>query len=137
MVLLVHAVATWFMVGLIWFVQLVHYPLFAQVGQGGYATYQRLHMQRTSWVVGPVMVIEGITGIGLLWQDMNAILLWSGLGLLGLIWLSTALLQVPRHNRLLRQFDGTHHRVLVLTNWVRTIAWTVRGILVFFMVSVR
>ena len=34
LLLLLHAGATFFMCGLIWFVQIVHYPLFAQVGSG-------------------------------------------------------------------------------------------------------
>jgi hypothetical protein len=33
LVLLANLAATFFMVGLIWFVQIVHYPLFGQVGR--------------------------------------------------------------------------------------------------------
>ena len=35
LLLLLHAAATLFMTGLIWFVQVVHYPLFARVGEDG------------------------------------------------------------------------------------------------------
>ncbi len=41
-----HLVATAAMVGLIWFVQVVHYPLFAAVGSGGFAEC----LVRTNWV---------------------------------------------------------------------------------------
>jgi hypothetical protein len=45
------------------------------------------------------------------------------------IWLSTALLQVPCHNRLMLAFDRDAIRLLVLTNWIRTLLWTARGVL--------
>jgi hypothetical protein len=45
------------------------------------------------------------------------------------IWLSTALLQVPRHRALEAGFDPAAHRALVATNWIRTVAWTARGFL--------
>lgn len=55
---------------------------------------------------------------------------WLGLALLTVLWLSTAFLQVPRHNALATGFDSLQHRGLVLGNWVRTVAWTGRGALV-------
>jgi sterol desaturase/sphingolipid hydroxylase (fatty acid hydroxylase superfamily) len=59
--------ATWFMVGLIWFVQVVHYPLFAAVPAGEpFAAYHRQHVRRTTWVVAPVMLVELVTAVALL-----------------------------------------------------------------------
>ena len=37
-VLLTHLAATLYMVGVIWFVQVVHYPLFARAGAEGFAS---------------------------------------------------------------------------------------------------
>lgn len=59
--LLAHAAATWAMVGLIWFVQVVHYPLFAAVDAAESPVYARLHQRRTTWVVGPPMLVERAT----------------------------------------------------------------------------
>ena len=56
--LIVHAAATWFMTGLIWFVQIVHYPLFAKVGALAFKEYEHDHQRKTTWVVAPVMLIE-------------------------------------------------------------------------------
>ena len=53
------------MVGLIWFVQIVHYPLFSAVGERGYTAYQIQHMNLTGAVVGPPMVIEALTALWL------------------------------------------------------------------------
>lgn len=52
-----------------------------------------------------------------------------------LIWGSTALLQVPMHNALSTGFDSKAHRSLVLSNWIHTVAWSLRGVLVLFLVN--
>ncbi len=136
--LLVHAGATWTMVGVIWVMQLVHYPLFAQVGPETYATYQTLHMQRITWIVGPVMLVELATA-GLLAAGYAALVpsvqVWTGLGLLALIWVSTGLVQAPLHGLLTDGFNARWHNWLVRSNWLRTVAWTVRGILALWMLT--
>jgi hypothetical protein len=50
-------------------------------------------------------------------------------GLLVAIWASTFLVQVPLHNALVDGFDAGAHGSLVRTNWVRTIGWSARGLL--------
>jgi len=128
--LLIHAGATLYMTGLIWFVQLVHYPLMGKVGPDGYAQYQRLHERKTLLAVGPAMLVELITAVLLVIYTPNPIgpaSAWIGLGLVVLIWLSTALLQVPCHKKLAAGFDADAHRRLVRTNWLRTILWSARG----------
>ena len=127
-----HMVVTWFMTGLIWFIQVVHYPLFARVGKNHYEMYQTSHMRLTTWVVGPPMVIEALTGVALLFVVLKGIppvLVWANLGLLGMIWISTVLWQVPQHNTLLNGFNAVAHQRLIRSNWVRTFAWTVRALL--------
>jgi hypothetical protein len=60
---------------------------------------------------------------------------WNGLSLLALVWLSTVLLQVPRHRAQGSGFDPAAWRVLVLTNGLRTAAWSLRGLLVLWMLA--
>ncbi len=118
------------MTGLIWFVQVVHYPLFARVG-GDFVAYQQAHMQQTTWVVGPVMLLEAITAVALLLDRpawMSAAAVWTNLALLVLIWASTALLQVPQHEKLLSGFAAGPHAVLLKSNWLRTTLWTLRSV---------
>lgn len=131
--LIVQTLATLFMTGLIWFVQIVHYPLMGRVGGDGFARYEAAHARLTTWVVGPPMLAEGVTAIMILvlgpawlpaWQA------WTGLALLALIWTSTAALQVPAHRRLAGGFDPSAHRRLVSTNWIRVVAWSLRAVLV-------
>lgn len=121
------------MVGLIWFVQIVHYPMFRNVGEGSFLDYARLHQRLTTWVVAPFMLVEAFTAVGLLYCSPKSIpssWLWTGIALVFIVWLSTAVLQVPRHGALAEGgFSAIHHSALVTSNWVRTIAWTARGLL--------
>lgn len=135
----VHAGATWFMVGLIWFVQVVHYPLMGVVPADGFAAFARHHQRQTTWIVGPVMLIEVSSALLLVWllpgEIADTQMKWVGLGLLVLIWVSTFAVQVPLHERLASGFDGAVWRRLVATNWLRTIAWTARGIIAMLMLG--
>ena len=132
--LALHAAATGFMVGLIWFVQVVHYPLFSSVGDEQFPRYALAHQTRTTFVVMPPMLVELITAALLLTVDAvprNLALL--GLGLLIATWISTFAVQVPCHARLARGFHAPAHRALVATNWARTILWTARLPLALWM----
>lgn len=132
MLLLAQLLSTLTMTGLIWFVQVVHYPLFERVDDPAFAAE---HATRTTYVVAPLMVLELATGVALLraaWRPgfITAAEAWAGAALVGAIWLSTALLQVPLHNRLQARHSLADARRLVATNWVRTVAWTLRTALV-------
>ena len=137
-VLLVHAGATLFMVGVIWFVQIVHYPLFGRVGKEGFADYSRAHARLTGLVVGPPMLVEAATAVALVARTPQGIPFYLpvlGLVLLAVVWLSTALLQSPQHTTLGGGFVPASHRFLVASNWLRTVCWTARGVLVLWMIS--
>ena len=124
------------LVGLIWTIQVVHYPLFALVGDDRQVDYQKVHMDRITWVVGPLMLVE-LVAVGTLWimSPFNPLAL-GGAILLGVIWISTAFFQVPCHGRLLAGFDSGIHGRLVRSNWIRTIAWTGRGIIAVAMAGI-
>lgn len=129
-VMLAHLAATWFMVGLIWFVQIVHYPMFADVGREVFARYAAIHQRATGFVVIPVMLVELATAGWLLAafrNDVGSALAWAGAVMVVLIWLSTFTLQVPMHRKLSGGFDAQAWRFLVRTNWLRTVLWTARG----------
>ena len=136
LIFILHLGSTLYMVGLIWFVQLVHYPLHGWVGTQTFALYQQKHMQWTSLAVGPAMLIEAATTLFLFLYPMQKLPSWAflvGLILLGIVWLSTAFLQVPAHNQLLHSFNSSAHNTLVWSNWIRTIAWTARGALILWL----
>lgn len=107
--LFVHTVAAMFMLRVIWFVQIVHYPMFRNVGESGFAGYEWQHTRRTSWVLALPMLAELASAVILAWR-LGGILAWCGLAVLGLIWASTGLWQVPAHRRLEGGFDVATHR---------------------------
>ena len=127
-VLLTNAAATLFMTGVIWIVQVVHYPLFAGVGAEGFGRYSTDHARLITYVVLPAMLVELATAALLaLRPGALGASAYIGLALVGLIWASTFFVQVPLHERLSTGFDGQAHRLLVSTNWLRTGLWTARA----------
>jgi hypothetical protein len=143
MAILVHLLATVYMAGVIWFVQVVHYPMFS-----GFSEFSEFagtefrscairHQRLTARVVLLPMVIEITTGIWLAIAHHNsatAMWWWIALALIGVIWWSTFAIQVPLHQTLARGFQPAAHQRLVTSNWVRTVAWSVRAVLVGVLV---
>ena len=128
-----------YLTGLIWVVQLVVYPALALVGKSEFARYHAAHTRGMGYAAGAPMVLE----LGLsLWLAWAAYPRWGAgwaLGQLALVvaaWLATFLVAVPFHNRLAAQgynyvaLDG-----LTRTNWLRTLAWTARTVLLAVAVS--
>lgn len=136
-VLLLQAASTLAMTGLIWFVQIVHYPLFDRVGRESFTEYERIHQTRTTWVVAPTMLVEAVTAALLLAFRPAGVTIWPtvlGAVLLATVWLSTFLWQVPAHAKLGEAFSENVHHWLVQSNWIRTVGWTVRSLLVCWMI---
>ena len=123
-----------YLTGLIWTIQWVHYPLFELVSPDQFTKYEAAHTIAITAIVGPVMVVELVTAVAwtvLCPSSLGRATSITGLGLVILIWVSTAVLQVPLHDTLSRGYDATAIATLVATNWIRTISWTARsGILV-------
>ena len=138
LIFMLHLASCLYMTGLIWFVQVVHYPLHGHVGLEQFVQYQNLHMSKTTFVVGPPMLIEALTTVLILMNAPDVIPIWSrwvGAVLLGIVWLSTAVFSVQFHNALLDGFEAKAHHMLVSTNWIRTLGWTLRGALAVWMTS--
>ena len=135
LLLAVHAAATWALVGLIWTVQLVHYPLFAQVGAEAFRSYHARHTRQITWIVAPLMAVEILTAILLVTRGAREPWLLASLAPLAFNWISTWRVQIPLHDRLANGFDADVHRRLVATNWWRTAAWSIRGGCLLFGVS--
>ena len=120
------------MVGVIWLVQLVHYPVFEFLDRATFARCHAYHSSAISVVVMPGMLIELALASLMLFKraDLPAFI---GLALLILIWGMTFLVMIPLHTKL--GSEGYHLQLiqsLVQWNWLRTIAWTARGFLAAF-----
>lgn len=136
-VLAAQAFASAAMCGLIWFVQVVHYPLFAQVTGPGERAYAAEHQRRTALVVIPFMLVEGVTALMVAVNPPPGIpsaAAFAGLALVLLLWASTGMVQMPLHGRLGREGHlPAAVASLVRSNWLRTALWTARGLLAVWM----
>lgn len=133
-VVVAHLVATAFMVGLIWTIHAVHYPLFALVGEP-YRPYQDAHMQRITALLVVPWGVE-VVSAGWLLLAVDAVdLTWrlAGAALLGAILVVTAFGAAPRHGELLERFDADIHRRLMRIDALRTALWTLRGVVAVAM----
>ncbi|MEM7437672.1 MAG: hypothetical protein AAF436_21140 [Myxococcota bacterium] len=135
MTLLVQVATTWAMTGIIWFVQLVQYPSFARVDATSFRDFHAHHSTAISLIVAPLMVAEAVSAFVFVWRPLRVQTpwqVWLGLALVGVIWASTFFVQVPAHQRLETGFDEDAWRMLVHSNWIRTIAWSARAALVSY-----
>lgn len=133
--LILQIVSTLMITGIIWVVQLVQYPFFSYVEENDFPRY---HAAYTFWItpiVAPLMIVELLSAALILFyppEYLDYKLLVFGLILCLAAWLSTFFFQVPFHNRLANGFDAEAHASLVKTNWIRTLVWTARAILIFY-----
>ena len=124
-----HLAVTWMLVGLIWVMQLLVYPQFRKVGEQEFVSYHFGHCLRVGLIVVPLLVIEASTAAYLLYQGHRERAFVMSVVLIPVIWLITAFVHAPLHTRLMTGRDPEALRRLILTNWLRTLAWTARGLL--------
>ena len=128
--LILHLIATSVMVGVIWVIQLVHYPSFHFVELKQYTTFQRFHMARISYGVIPAMLNELFTLILIVFSmDQIDTLVVASAILLIFIWLMTAVFFSGVHQKLTLGYDQTVVDKLIKLNWGRTLLWTLRLLL--------
>lgn len=135
-VALVHLLATGFMVGLIWTIHVVHYPLFPLVGDP-YRPYQDEHMRRISRLLVLPWGAEVSTAVWLAvaGSSIPFMLRLAGVALVGGVLSITAFAAAPRHGRLLDRFDAEVHRGLMRADAARVVLWTLRAGIAFAMVA--
>ena len=129
-----HLVATSIMIGVIWVIQLVHYPSFHYIDRSRYELFQDFHMRNISWIVFPLMSVELITGILLIQSPTFGYpnkLFFISMVLLVLIWFLTATLFISIHKNLSKGFNKDIINKLVNLNWLRTILWSLRMAFIF------
>ena len=126
-IFLIQALSCAFLCGLIWTIQVVHYPGFQYVDPAKFHEFHKFHTSSITYVVGPLMLLELVTALWLCLMNPNAFWL-ANLGSILLIWLATALVSVPLHTQLEVAFSIDIAQKLVLTNWIRTFLWSARTI---------
>lgn len=133
--LLISLAATWYLVGLVAFVQCVAYPQFGRVGAAEFSAYHRSHTTWTTVAVLPPMVIELATAIALLAVDVRQPWRVGSLGLVVVAWAVTFGAAVPAHGRLTAGIDRRSINTLLIANAVRGVAWLGRGVLLLWVAA--
>ncbi len=135
--ILVQVLTTFFMTGLIWVIQIVHYPLFAYIGKDEFIAYEKKHSKLISFIVAPMMLIELASAIIIIISDYFIsdlyILFTIAFLLLIIIWISTMLIQVPQHRILSSRYDLKAIKDLAKSNWIRTICWSLRSVILMYI----
>ncbi len=113
------------MAGLIWVIQVLHYPAFADIGEDRFTDFHAKHSSRITFIVLPVMLIELVTALMLVYNHPSYFFIVNLLTIIGL-WAATATLSVPIHSMLSEKQDVEKINRLVGTNWIRTFLWSFR-----------
>ncbi|MBK8398700.1 MAG: hypothetical protein IPL26_26060 [Leptospiraceae bacterium] len=145
MIFILNLISTLFLTGLIWTIQIVHYPLFSLVGEKEFIAYHSAHSSQISKIVIPLMLLELISTLLNCFYIPFAksndfefkILNYSGILFVIIVWFSTFLLSVPEHNVLANGWNNESIQKLVITNWVRTIVWTFHSFLLVYQLKVK
>lgn len=117
--------------GMIWFLQLNHYPLYAAVGSDALQGYIAAHDRRllvpvvlpgaAAAVLTILLAVRGLAGT----DRLSAVLLCVTVTA---ILVSTGLIQGPAHLALERGgAPASLIERITTTNWIRTIGWTVNA----------
>ncbi len=135
--MLAQTAAVWFMTGSVWTMQVLNYPLLAQIGPTNFKAYESAHNRRFIAIVGPGVAVTLLTTIALFVARPAAIPLTAPIAealLLLVIVVSTVCYAAPAHAALARDgFDLAVHAKLLRGNWVRTFAWTLLGLIDLWM----
>ena len=121
---------SWGLLLLIWLVQIIIYPGLHRIPSKDFIDYHSWYVKRISAIVLPLMICEVIITIVWLIFENNSFYSSITFFLVLIIWLSTFLLQVPIHKNLQSGKDFKRISRLVTTNWIRTIAWSMKAITV-------
>jgi hypothetical protein len=132
--LTLHFAVTWMLAGFIWVIQVLVYPQFLRVGEAGFGRYHFSHCLRVGLMIVPLLFVEAATAAWLLLQGHREPVFAVSVGLIPVNWVLTAVFQAPLHVKLMAGFDAKAVRQLIFTNWLRTLTWMARGVLLVFLV---
>ena len=125
-----NVISAFFLTGVIWTIQIVHYPSFHYIDKLSFVNFHQFHERRISIIVMPLMILELISSVALYINDMSNFTFLLNFIIVGLIWCSTFFIQVPIHNILSQKKDNMMIEKLVSTNWIRTFLWSMRMLLI-------
>jgi len=121
-----------YLVSLVIITQFITYPTFLHINKDKFSEYHRKYVNNISFIVAPVMLIELLT-LSLIAYFSGEFLIIKSLILLLVIWLTTFFIMIPSHNRISKSFNKKEIISLINYNWVRTILWFFKLLLIIFL----
>ncbi len=128
LLLKVNFISTSLMVGVIWVIQLLHYPSFHFINDKKYIEFQHFHMQRISFIVIPTMLVELASALLLAYFFRSSLTIILLAFLLG-VWAITFIFFTNMHQKLTNGYNHSIVDRLIQINWSRTILWSLRLII--------
>lgn len=135
--LMINLFSSFILIGIILWAQLITLTLFQEIPISTFKSLYHNHYRRTKLLAIPLMAIEIISSMIIILfppEHIPRIPLLINFGLVVLIWLSSILIQSPIHQRLAFNPGMEDIRLLEKTNWIRTILWNLKGILLIWIV---
>ncbi len=137
-VLLINLFTTFAMTGIIWLVQVTHYPSFRYVEMKSWPQFHTFHTGSITIVVAPLMMAQLLSAATLLfstYMDSYKTYFIINISLVALVFIATAFVSVPIHNKMAQYFDSSLIDSLVITNWIRTIAWSLNSLVLLYLLT--
>lgn len=136
-IFLAHALSVFLMTAVIWFVQLVTYPQFIEIGESRFRDYHASYARKISMIVIPLMLVElgsAMAAVPVFWNHEWKIWMTVGAALTLLTWIITFTVQVPQHSILGNGYSRTTIKALVKGNWIRTFLWSAHSLILLKLV---
>jgi len=125
--------SSWGLFILICLIQIVHYPSFRYVDSTSFSTFHQHHTDTITIIVLPLMLCELVNVLWVTYKmDFSPIFLVLS-GIVTAIWLTTFLVSVPLHAQMAQFKNAEAIEKLISTNWIRTMLWTAKVIIVTFL----
>jgi len=136
-ILLINLIASFFLCGLIWTVQLVHYPFFKYASNEKFEEAMGFHRKKISLIVIPVMFAELLSSFWLsFFSSSYTNYHITGFVIVLLIWGVTFTTQVPLHGKLSESQDSSTIQQLVRSNWIRTFLWSAKALIGIWLLKI-
>ena len=119
------------LVVLIWLVQIIIYPGMRGWDKVRFVNLHRDYCRRIAFIVGPLMCSQAALALYQVIGAQNRTAIVQVL-LIAVVWGVTIFVSMPLHGRLGRGYDARALTLLINTNWLRTVGWTLICLLDLF-----
>ena len=132
LLIFIHLLSNSFLLAIIYQTQLITYPTFLEISPNKFNKYHKNYVNVITYLVAPFMFIELSTLVVIIYNNKGFLLIKSLLTLI-VIWLVTFIVMVPIHNNISKKYESSQIRRLINYNWIRTVLWTLKFIVVFYI----